>query len=401
MLELNPDYVGWLTVYGTEVDGPVVQGEDNDEYLRTDFYGDYSIGGVFFMDCLVDLEQDGNLMIYGHMMYDETMFGPLRKYRDAAFFKENNVLRWEDRNGEHFYKFVAGLILPDTADDTEYIDFRQWLNEQDAETTQRMLEIVEENAYIFQPDIMRDGSEKYDILRKYHPKEGTTVCSRLPGRTRNAIKARLATLGIVAPNNRWTKEEDNILQEYYPIEGLAACSRLPGRTRAATQQRAVNLGLTMSSRWTEEEDNILREQYPIEGMAVCSRLPGRSRNSVMQRVFRLNLTVSSRWTKEEDDILRTHYPKEGVAVCSRIPGRTKEATMSRVSHLGIASRRRRWTKGEDDILRKYYPIEGTAVYSRLPGRTRHGIQKRVVALSLHAEEAQATNRLPSGGKRSG
>lgn len=71
MLELNPDYVGWLTVYGTEVDGPVVQGEDNDEYLRTDFYGDYSIGGVFFMDCLVDLEQDGNLMIYGHMMYDE------------------------------------------------------------------------------------------------------------------------------------------------------------------------------------------------------------------------------------------------------------------------------------------------------------------------------------------
>ena len=113
---------------------------------------------------IVDLEKDGNLMIYGHMMYDETMFGPLRKYRDAAFFKENNVLRWEDRNGEHFYKFVAGLILPDTADDTEYIDFRQWLNEQDAETTQRMLEIVEENAYIFQPDIMRDGSEKYLFL---------------------------------------------------------------------------------------------------------------------------------------------------------------------------------------------------------------------------------------------
>ena len=79
MLELNPDYVGWLTVYGTEVDGPVVQGEDNDEYLRTDFYGDYSIGGVFFMDCLVDLEQDGNLMIYS--------------YYEAGFFDvEGNLL---------------------------------------------------------------------------------------------------------------------------------------------------------------------------------------------------------------------------------------------------------------------------------------------------------------------
>lgn len=164
MLDINPDYVGWLTIYGTEVDGPVVQGEDNDEYLRTDFYGDYSIGGVFFMDCLVDTEQDGNLMIYGHMMYDETMFGPLRNYRNKDFFQENNVVRWEGENGTTFYKLVAGLILPGTADDTDYIDFRQWLNEQDPETTQRMMEIIEERAYIFQPDPMRNGEEKYMFL---------------------------------------------------------------------------------------------------------------------------------------------------------------------------------------------------------------------------------------------
>lgn len=164
MLEINPDYVGWLTIYGTEVDGPVVQGEDNDEYLRTDFYGNYSIGGVFFMDSLVDMQQDGNRMIYGHMMYDETMFGPLRNYQRKEFFEENNVLRWEDENGESFYKLVAALSLPGTADDTDYIDFRQWLGEQDEKTTQRMMEIVEEHAYIYQPNILRDGSERYLFL---------------------------------------------------------------------------------------------------------------------------------------------------------------------------------------------------------------------------------------------
>lgn len=146
--------MGWLTVYGTEVDGPVVQGEDNDEYLRTDFYGDYSIGGVFFMACLVDLEHGaGNPEdLRPYDVLTETMFGPLRKYRDAAFFKENNVLRWEDRNGEHFYKFVAGLILPDTADDTEYIDFRQWLNEQDAETTRGCWKSWRKTHISFRPD---------------------------------------------------------------------------------------------------------------------------------------------------------------------------------------------------------------------------------------------------------
>ena len=32
--ENNPDVVGWLTLEGCEIDDPVVQGEDNDQYLR-------------------------------------------------------------------------------------------------------------------------------------------------------------------------------------------------------------------------------------------------------------------------------------------------------------------------------------------------------------------------------
>lgn len=31
-------------------------------------------------------------MIYGHMMYDETVFGPLRNYQRKKLFKENNAL---------------------------------------------------------------------------------------------------------------------------------------------------------------------------------------------------------------------------------------------------------------------------------------------------------------------
>lgn len=66
MLAVNPDYKGWLTVYGTTATGPVVQGETNDTYLRTDIYGEHSIPGTLFLDEVCDTRQHGNLIIYGH-----------------------------------------------------------------------------------------------------------------------------------------------------------------------------------------------------------------------------------------------------------------------------------------------------------------------------------------------
>lgn len=39
MLDVNPDYKGWLTIYGTQISEPVVQGETNETYLRTNING--------------------------------------------------------------------------------------------------------------------------------------------------------------------------------------------------------------------------------------------------------------------------------------------------------------------------------------------------------------------------
>ena len=43
LLQINPDVVAWVTLEGTQIDHPIVQGEDNLEYLNKDVYGDYAL----------------------------------------------------------------------------------------------------------------------------------------------------------------------------------------------------------------------------------------------------------------------------------------------------------------------------------------------------------------------
>ena len=128
LLSINEDYVGWLTVYGTGADGPVVQGEDNDEYLRKDFYGNYLVAGTFFMDEMVDVKDEtGNRIIYGHMMNDDTMFGSFKQYKNLDFFKKNNIIRWEDRFGESYYKLFAALLVSGSSTNTNYLNITKSL----------------------------------------------------------------------------------------------------------------------------------------------------------------------------------------------------------------------------------------------------------------------------------
>lgn len=85
---LNRDIIGWLQIEGTEIDYPIVQGTDNDYYLKHTFEGNQNIAGAIFMDHANDRNfQDYNTIIYGHNMKNGSMFGRLGKY----FVKKESV----------------------------------------------------------------------------------------------------------------------------------------------------------------------------------------------------------------------------------------------------------------------------------------------------------------------
>lgn len=84
--ELSKDVVGWLTIDGTSIDYPVMQGGSNTDYLNKDPYGDFSLSGSIFVDSANAGDfTDSYSLIYGHHMERGFMFGALDDYRDEAF----------------------------------------------------------------------------------------------------------------------------------------------------------------------------------------------------------------------------------------------------------------------------------------------------------------------------
>ena len=55
---INPDVQGWLTIDDTHIDYPVVQGENDMEYVNKDVYGEFALSGAIFLSSLDNLEFD-------------------------------------------------------------------------------------------------------------------------------------------------------------------------------------------------------------------------------------------------------------------------------------------------------------------------------------------------------
>lgn len=164
MLDINSDYKGWLTIYGTQISEPVVQGETNETYLRTNINGEHAEAGTLFLDETTDLSQDGNLIIYGHKMNDGTMFGTLDKFEDEEFFDNNGTVCWESEKGKEYYQIFALLVLPGYSTDPNFIDLQAWNNVLDEEQTADMLNTIADRASIFRGESFNLEKDKYIFL---------------------------------------------------------------------------------------------------------------------------------------------------------------------------------------------------------------------------------------------
>ena len=90
LCRINPDVRGWITIPGTGIDHPILQGEDNVRYVNTNVYGEFSVSGSIFLDsrCSGDFS-DKYSLIYGHHMEGGRMFADLERFMDRAYLQEH------------------------------------------------------------------------------------------------------------------------------------------------------------------------------------------------------------------------------------------------------------------------------------------------------------------------
>ena len=127
----NPDFAGWMTIDGTNLDYPVMfKPGSTDFYLRKNFYGEKAMQGCLYIQesCQVFPPSD-QVVVFGHNMRDGTMFACLKKYLRKSFYEEHPTITFNTlteraeyeifavfttvTNEENDYPFYTYIQLPD------------------------------------------------------------------------------------------------------------------------------------------------------------------------------------------------------------------------------------------------------------------------------------------------
>ena len=147
--ELSEEAAAWLTVDGTGIDYPVMQGKNNSEYLNKDPYGDYSLSGSIFLDSRCDGEfKDEYSLLYGHHMDYGAMFGALDDFIKPEYFSSHRTGTLLTVGGEEYkITFFAALKAP--ADEDVIFDPSNTAND-------KLLDYIKTNAPIYEEPTGQD-----------------------------------------------------------------------------------------------------------------------------------------------------------------------------------------------------------------------------------------------------
>ena len=165
---VNSDTVGWIYLEDSPVDYPIVQGENNDEYIRMLPDGRYNNAGSIFMDYRNSPDfSDRHTIIYGHRMNNNSMFGTIVNYKDQEWYDAHPrcFIMTEEEN--YVVEFFSGCVMSVTGEAWE-LDF-----ESDEEFNKWVARAKERSA--FECDVVPEAGERIITL---------STCNRTNGYTR-------------------------------------------------------------------------------------------------------------------------------------------------------------------------------------------------------------------------
>lgn len=107
----NRDFVGYLEANGINMSLPIVQTDNDSDYLNKNFYGKKTKYGCPFVTHLNNIiELDQNTVIFGHHMNNGTVFGALDEYKTIDGFKAAPVITFNTLYKDYSWKVIAAFV---------------------------------------------------------------------------------------------------------------------------------------------------------------------------------------------------------------------------------------------------------------------------------------------------
>ena len=109
--EVNPDVIGWILIPDTVINYPLMQGEDNEYYLKRTWDEKKNAVGSIFLEYLSSPDlTDFNTIVYGHNMNDGSMFASLRKYRKQEYWQAHPYVYIRSDAGVYRYEIFSSYL---------------------------------------------------------------------------------------------------------------------------------------------------------------------------------------------------------------------------------------------------------------------------------------------------
>jgi len=112
--ETNTDVYAWINIPDTNIDYPILQGDDNTYYLNHTWdKKEYKAGSIFTETYNSKEFDDPNTIIYGHRMYAGDMFAQLQNFSEADFFDSHRTVYIYTPSKILVYEIVAAFPFSD------------------------------------------------------------------------------------------------------------------------------------------------------------------------------------------------------------------------------------------------------------------------------------------------
>ncbi len=106
--KINPEVAAWITIPGADISYPVVQGIDDEYYLKHNFQGKEDLFGCVFLghDNKKNLT-DSHSFLYGHNMEGNMMFANLNRYERPEFLQSCPTFEITTPERKYFYRIFS------------------------------------------------------------------------------------------------------------------------------------------------------------------------------------------------------------------------------------------------------------------------------------------------------